>query len=153
MAGQTLAGTGRAVVPAPAEVVWATLLDPAALATLIPGAERVERLDEERFRAVLSMGVGPVRGQYDIALRLSGREETGALVLSGTSTGWLGSGHATARVTLVEDVPGRTIVAWDYAGMVFGPVAVTGGFLLRGASRLFVSRFFAALVRREFPLS
>ena len=134
-------------VAAPCDHVWSALLDPDILQRLIPGADRVVRLDPDRFKASLSFGVGRVRGRYEVELRLSEVVPPRALDLAGQARGWLGGGGATAHVELTEAGTAGTTVAWCYAGVVTGPVALAGTALLGGTSRLFVQRFFLALSR------
>ena len=134
-------------VAAPCDHVWSALLDPDILQRLIPGADRVQRLGTERFEASLSFGVGRVRGRYHVEMQLSGVVPPHALDLAGQARGWLGGGGATAHVELTEAGTAGTTVAWCYAGVVTGPVALAGAALLGGTSRLFVQRFFLALAR------
>ena len=144
---RALSGQGRVEVAAPCDHVWSALLEPDILQRLIPGADRVRRLGTDRFEASLSFGVGRVRGRYEVELRLSEVVPPRALDLAGQARGWLGGGWATAHVELTETGRARTVVAWRYAGVVTGPVALAGTALLGGTSRLFVQRFFLALFR------
>ena len=95
----------------------------------------------------MSFGVGRVRDRYDLRLRLSDVVAPRALDLAGQANGWLGGGRATAHVELTEAGPGRTSVAWNYDGVVTGPVALASKALLGATSRLFVQRFFTAFAR------
>ena len=134
-------------VAAPCDHVWSALLDPIILRRLVPGADRVVHPDPDRFEASLSFGVGRVRGRYEVELQLSEVVPFRALDIAGQARGWLGGGRATAHVELKETGRARTVVAWRYAGVVTGPVALAGKALLGGTSRLFVQRFFLALSR------
>ncbi len=145
--GRTLAGRGTVDVAAPPDRVWSALLDPDTLLRLIPGADRVERPDPYRYCAVLSFGVGRVRGRYDARLLLSDVVAPHRLDLAGQAQGWLGGGRAVARVVLTERGPSGTTIAWRYDGVITGPVALVGTALLQATSSLFVQRFFAALAR------
>jgi 2-furoyl-CoA dehydrogenase large subunit len=60
---RTLRGEGRSLVRAAPERLWAMLLDPEVLASLIPGAHGVRKLSETRFQADVTLGVGPVKGR------------------------------------------------------------------------------------------
>ncbi len=144
---RAISGQGRVEVAASCDRLWSALLDPTILRCLIPGADRVVHPDPDRFEASLSFGVGRVRGRYEVELRLSKVVPPRALDLAGQARGWLGGGLATAHVELKEAGRARTVVAWRYAGVVTGPVALAGTALLGGTSRLFVQRFFLALAR------
>jgi 2-furoyl-CoA dehydrogenase large subunit len=143
-AERTLFGEGRAHVHAPPHDVWRMLLDPATLVAVIPGAHGVERIADTHFRAEVTLGVGPVRGRYRAAIRLSDLDPPRALTLQGSAEGALGFGHGTGRVTLEPDGTG-TLVRYRYEAGIGGRVASVGGRLLDGAARLVISQFFAAL--------
>src|ERR1700722_6690570 len=66
-----LGGKGEATVAAPAERVWAMLLDPATLQAVIPGCHHVEKISDSHFRADVTIGIGPVKGRYRADVKLS----------------------------------------------------------------------------------
>lgn len=147
MATRPLSGAGSIVVAAPADRVLAALLDPAVLQALIPGAQTVEQLGRGRFCAVLSFGVGNLRSRNTVELQADGLDGPGAVTLSGHATGAHGAGQATGQVALDERRPGRTSIAWSYAGEVSGRWVHAGGPLLRFSANMFVGRFFRALAK------
>ena len=53
------------------EAVWAMLLDPKTLTSIIPGCHGVEKLSDTHFRAEVTLGVGPVTGRYKADITLS----------------------------------------------------------------------------------
>ena len=143
---RALSGEGTARLPARPALVWAALLDPEVLCFLTPGAETVERLEPNGFRASVSFGIGGLRGRYRVTLRLADLLPPASLGRAGACQGTLGGGDAAAHVALAEEGEG-TRVAWRFTGTVRGPVSLVGGTLLRVTSRLFVDRFFARLAR------
>lgn len=142
-----MSGSGRVVVAAAPDAVWAALLDPMVLQRIIPGAERVERIGAARFRAVLVFGVGWLGSRCEAGLELSELERPCRLTLVGDGAGLFGGGSAAGHVTLAAGAPGSTVLSWRYTGTVHGPVALAGSRLLRIASGRFVDGFFAGLVR------
>jgi 2-furoyl-CoA dehydrogenase large subunit len=145
--GRRLFGEGGATVAAPRERVWAMLLDPATLAAVVPGAHDVRKVSDTEFRAEVTLGVGPVKGRYKVALSLSDLDPPAAATLMGGAEGALGFGRGTGRVTLEEEAPGRTRIAYRYEAEIGGRVASIAGRLLDGAARLVIGQFFAALAR------
>jgi 2-furoyl-CoA dehydrogenase large subunit len=137
-------GAGSETVPARRERVWAMLLDPATLAIVLPGAQHVEKLSDSAFRAEVTLGVGPVKGRYHAALELSDLRPPGSARLTASADGMLGFGRGTGHVTLREDVPGQTVLTWNYEARVGGKIAAVGGRLLDAAARLVIREFFAA---------
>lgn len=141
-------GEGSQTVPAPREHVWAMLMDPATLAALLPGTHRVEKLSDTSFRAEVTLGAGPVKGRYRLALELSDLHPPGSARMNGSADGMLGFGCGSGYVTLCEDTPARTVLAWRYEARVGGKITAVGSRLLDAAARMVIRQFFAALAAR-----
>jgi 2-furoyl-CoA dehydrogenase large subunit len=143
-----LFGEGSAHVGVPPDRVWEMLLDPATLASVIPGAHDVRKLSETRFAADVTLGVGPVKGRYKADIRLSDLDRPNAVTLSGRVEGGLGFGAGSGRITLAEREGGGTAISYRYEAAIGGKVASVGGRLLDGAARIVIGQFFAALARK-----
>ncbi|HUN50425.1 MAG TPA: molybdopterin cofactor-binding domain-containing protein [Candidatus Sulfotelmatobacter sp.] len=144
-AGQRrLFGAGKAEVAAPAAKVWAVLLDPDALLRLVPGAHDIEKLSDSKYRADVTLGVGPVRGRYRAEIALSDMEPPRSVTLQGSAEGALGFGAGVGHVTLSEESDVTTI-AYRYEAAIGGKLASIGGRLLDGAARVVIGQFFQAL--------
>jgi carbon monoxide dehydrogenase subunit G len=63
--------TGEIQLAASREAVWARLNDPAVLKACIPGCEDLERADDQGFRAVAKVKVGPVSARFKGKVTLS----------------------------------------------------------------------------------
>jgi 2-furoyl-CoA dehydrogenase large subunit len=144
---RAIEGQGQALVPAPPEKVWATLLDPDSLATVIPGCRELEKVAENSYRASVDMGVGPVRGRFAANVKLSDLKPPRSARLSGDLSGPLGASRGSGMVTL-EAAEGGTAVRYDYTVHLTGKVAAVGGRMLDGAARLLIGQFFKALVKQ-----
>jgi 2-furoyl-CoA dehydrogenase large subunit len=142
--GHVLRGVGDTFVPAPPAEVWRTLLDPNALAAVIPGCHKLDRVSENAYRADVSLGVGPVRGRFTAEVGLSDMVEPEKATLSGGLIGPLGASHGTGQVTLAPEGSG-TRVRYDYAIELTGKVASIGGRMVEGAARAVVGQFFTRL--------
>jgi len=147
---RAIAGEGEAFVPAAPETVWRTLLDPAALARVVPGCSRLVASGENAYEATVDIGVGPVRGRFEASVRLSDLAPPRAARLSGSLLGPLGSSHGAGSIRL-EPHEGGTRVAYDYEVHLAGKVAAVGGRMLDGATRILIRQFFAALARQAAP--
>jgi 2-furoyl-CoA dehydrogenase large subunit len=143
-----LYGEGEAVISAPAERVWAMLLDPETLQAVIPGCDNVQKISDTHFRADVTIGIGPVRGRYRADVKLSDLEPPHAVTLGGSAEGALGFGGGEGRVTLVPTGNGGTAIRYVYEAAIGGKVASIGGRLLDGAARVIIGQFFAALARK-----
>lgn len=145
--GRALTGEGKTRVPATPQEVWDILLDPKALAKVIPGCRELQVVGENSYRAEVDMGVGPVRGRFEANVALSDLVEPQSATLAGDVTGPLGNGGGSGRVTLEADGEG-TLVTYRYEVTVSGKVASVGGRMLDGAARVLIGQFFNALVRQ-----
>jgi 2-furoyl-CoA dehydrogenase large subunit len=144
---RSLRGEGEATVAAPAERVWAMLLDPATLQTVIPGCHHVEKISDSHFRAEVTIGIGPVKGRYRAEVKLLDPDPPRAVTLGGSAEGALGFGHGEGRINLVPNQNGTTTLRYVYNAAIGGKVASIGGRLLDGAARVIIGQFFAALAR------
>ena len=143
--GHKLHGTGETLVPAPREEVWRTLLDPKALASVIPGCHSLDRVSDNSYKAEVSLGVGPVRGKFHANVALSEMTEPEAATLKGGVIGPLGASQGTGHVRLAAEGDG-TKVSYDYEIELSGKVASIGGRMLEGAAKALVNQFFERLV-------
>jgi 2-furoyl-CoA dehydrogenase large subunit len=143
--GKSLQGSGEAIVPASPEEVWATLLDPAKLAKVIPGCHKLDLVGENDYRAEISLGVGAVKGRFEARVKLSNLNRPHSATLGGGLTGGLGASSGTGDVKL-EPMEGGTRVRYTYSIVVSGKVAAIGGRMLDGATRVIVGQFFQRLI-------
>ena len=142
--GNVLRGTGDTFVPADPQEVWNTLLDPKALASVIPGCHKLDLVGENSYQADVSLGVGPVRGRFKANVALTEMVEPEKATLSGGLIGPLGASQGSGHVSL-SAAEGGTKVTYDYAIELTGTVASVGGRLLKGAAKALVNQFFQRL--------
>ena len=139
-----LRGEGKTIVPAAPKKVWETLLDPNALAAVIPGCHELEVVGDYTYRAEVSLGVGPVRGRFRANVSLSNMIEPISATLSGGLEGPLGASKGSGDVKLAIHEQG-TEVSYTYAIELSGTVASVGGRMLQGAAKALVGQFFQRL--------
>jgi uncharacterized protein len=142
-------------VPAPPEVVWARLIDPAVLKRCIPGCTRMTRLAPHRFEAEIEVRYGPVHASFLTDIALTDVVAPAHYVLSGRGHGGLaGVGEGRAEVRL-DAAPGGTAVRYRAALSAAGALGRIGSRLLGGTTRRLIDRFFAAFLATfdEDPVS
>jgi uncharacterized protein len=128
----------------PALKVWETLMDPQTLEHCIPGCESFSPVGDGEYQAVVSLGVGPVRGSYDakIALRDQNPHRSYRLTVEGGSS--MGFANGEAVVTLTEQGD-KTTVQVDSDAQVGGTVARVGQRLMDSVAKGMMDRFFGCL--------
>ena len=145
-AGTTLSADGTVDLPARPEELFRVLLDPVALARVIPGCHGLERIGENRYRAEVTLGVGFVKARYRAEIALAEIDAPRSLRLSGSGISPLGAARGSGRVTL-EPREGGTRLRYEYESEVSGKVAAIGARMLDGAAKVVLKQLFAQLGR------
>jgi 2-furoyl-CoA dehydrogenase large subunit len=145
--GMALQAQGEVDIPAPPEQVFAVLLDPVALAQVIPGCHALQLSGPNRYRAEVTVGVGLVKARYEAEIILSDIDAPHSLRLAGSGRSSLGTGAGDGLVTL-QAIDGGTRLRYDYRAKVGGKVAMVGSRMLEGAARIIVAQLFESLGRQ-----
>ena len=141
--------TGTYTFNAPPEKVWALILDPAAIASCIPGCERLEPDGENRYKAAITIGMAAITGHYEGTVVISEKNEPTSYKLSVEGQGRPGFVKGEARIALRKSVSesggDNTIV--DVTGTVQtgGTIARLGQRLIGSAAKMMQDRFFACM--------
>jgi 2-furoyl-CoA dehydrogenase large subunit len=144
--GKALAARGEVVLGAPPEAVFRVLLDPQALAKVIPGCNALEPAGENRYRADVTVGVGMIKARYSAEVALSELDPPRSLRLAGSGLSSVGSARGDGLVTL-EPSAGGTLLRYDYSAEVSGKVAAVGSRMLEGAAKIVLNQLFEQLGR------
>ncbi|MCS0632219.1 molybdopterin-dependent oxidoreductase [Telluria mixta] len=142
--GKALAARGEVMLGAPPETVFAVLLDPQALAQVIPGCNALEPAGGNRYRADVTVGVGMIKARYQAEVALSELDPPRSLRLAGSGLSAVGSARGSGIVTL-EPADGGTLLRYDYAAEVSGKVAAVGSRMLEGAAKIVLNQLFEQL--------
>jgi hypothetical protein len=132
---------------APPERVWDLLMDPAAIASCIPGCQELAPDGEDRYRATLTVALAAITGTYDGTVVISEKSPNTSYRLTVDGQGKPGFVRGSALIGLRAD-GASTIV--DVSGTVQtgGPIARLGQRLIAGVARMMQDRFFASLQTR-----
>ncbi|HEY5365555.1 MAG TPA: SRPBCC domain-containing protein, partial [Casimicrobiaceae bacterium] len=141
-----LSASGSIEIAATPEAVFRVLLDPAALAQVIPGCSKLTSAGEHRYRADVTLGIGLVKARFDAEIALSDLDPPHSLTLAGRGVGSLGAAEGRGSVKLARIATG-TRLDYAYTSTVNGKLAAVGGRMLEGASRIVLQQLFARLGR------
>jgi 2-furoyl-CoA dehydrogenase large subunit len=144
---RALRAAGSVLLAAPPPAIFGLLLDPDALARVIPGCHALEALGPSRYRAEVTLGVGLVKARYSAEIELSDLEPPHGLRLSGSGSSTLGSVRGDGTVRLAEQ-DGGTRLDYDYGVEVSGKVAAVGSRMLESAARMVLQQLFEQLGRQ-----
>src|SRR5215475_9620877 len=129
---------GDYLFDASVQEVWTALFDPAILAAVMPGCEKLELVDG-RYRGELNVKVGPVQGKFTGTVDLKDTDEPRAYTMVIDGRGAPGFVKATAAVGLEPEGAG-TRIRYDADAQVGGKVASVGQRLLEASARAIIKQ-------------
>ena len=139
--------TGSYTFNAPPDRVWALLMDPAAIASCIPGCDRFEPDGPDRYKATLTLGLAAITGTYEGTVVITEKTPPASYRLNVEGEGK--AGFVKGNVAIALRAEGATTVV-DVNGTVEtgGAIARLGQRLIGNVSRMMQDRFFACLQAR-----
>jgi len=124
--------------------VWTALNDPEVLARCVPGVKTLTLIDDNTFKMLLEISIGPVKGKFDGKIEILERQEPDTVKLSVTAKAPTGIVNATGTVRLEEQESG-TLVHWSGEPKLMGMLASLGGRLIEGVAKQQATIFFGKL--------
>ena len=137
-----ISGTYR--INAAPDLVWARLMDPAVIATCIPGCNALEPDGENRFRARLTVALAAITGTYDGTVTLSDLVPGASYRLTAEGQGRPGFLKGDSLVSLIPDGP-ATIIYVSGTLHMGGTIARLGQRLIGSVSQTMMDRFFGCM--------
>ena len=140
--------SGAPEIAAPPDVVWQRLLDHEFVASVAPGVESVQAIDDRHFKVVSAFGVGAVKVRFQLDVELS--EVTPPRSLKMTAHGKApGSGVEVSTTLEIQPVPpDRSRLKWSAISEVRGTVASVGARLLKGTAKKLTETFWDKFAAR-----
>jgi len=136
--------SGSYTFNAPPGRVWDLLMDPTAIASCIPGCEKLEPEGEDRYRARLTIALAAITGTYDGTVVISDKVPQESYRLTVEGQGRPGFVKGNAAIALRPEGAG-TVVEVRGEVQTGGPIARVGQRLISGVSKMMQDRFFACL--------
>lgn len=142
-----LSWSGSRSIAAPAERVWARLLDLKALAGGAPMVELIEEMEPRHFRVTVAIGLGffKVRAPVDVRQTDLVVPTSGVLVASGEAMGTTAA--ARTGFTLTPE-PGGVRLDWTAEGEVTGKLAGMAGPALEETLKRLTEEFWDGFAKR-----
>jgi uncharacterized protein len=125
-------------------------MDPAAIASCIPGCDTLEPDGVDRYRAAITIGMAAITGKYEGTVVISEKAEPRSYRLSVDGQGRPGFVKGEATIALRADGV-NTVV--DVTGTVQtgGTIARLGQRLIGSAAKMMQDRFFACMQSKISP--
>ena len=137
--------SGTQVIAAPIETVWAYLLDVNKVAACAPGFESLEELGEEHWKAVISVGVGPVRARFTLDVTRAEMREPDHVIVKGRGKAPGSAVDLSGEMNLTSVDTTQTRMDWSAHVVVSGTIASVGARLLQGTAEKLTGQFFDCL--------
>jgi len=137
---------GTYTFAAPREVIWDALMDPEVLANILPGVEKLEKVDDTEFKGVMNVRVGPVQGRFNGTVILSDLQEPERFHMEVNGRGAAGFIKGGGDAVLTEE-DGKTILTYGGSGDVGGRIASVGQRLVETTGKSIVRQGLESLDR------
>jgi hypothetical protein len=135
---------GEYLFDGPPDVVWQTLLDPASLVRVLPGAEKLEPLGNNEYEAMMTLKVGPVQGQFQGRVKLENIQPPEGYTMVVDGRGAPGFVKATGNLKLSPD-GARTRLTYDGDAQVGGRLASVGQRLVETSAKAIINQSLSGL--------
>lgn len=139
--------SGSYAFAAAPEVVWAVLTDPGVIAGCLPGCAGLEPIGADSYRAVITVAVAAVSGEYTGTVSMLDKQPPHSYRLVVDGSGRAGFVKGEAAIALIAEGAGTTVRVSGSA-TVGGLIARVGQRLLGSVSKMMMDRFFACLQAR-----
>ena len=124
---------GKFTMKAPIQKVWDFLLKPGTLASCIPGAEKMEPVDDTTWEGIVKQRVGPIGVKINFTQKLSDIDPPKHIkaVGRGSAMGGAGTFSQETIVDLSEVGDGEVEVAYSSNVSMVGRLATFGERIMR----------------------
>jgi len=141
--------TGTYTFAAPPETVWSLMMDPVAIASCIPGCERLEPDGVDRYKAAIAIGMAAITGKYEGIVTIADKVAPTSYTLMVEGQGRPGFVKGTVTIALraavSESGDANTIVDVNGTAQTGGTIARLGQRLIGSAAKMMMDRFFACM--------
>ena len=137
--------TGKHVVNASPAQVWNILMDTEALARIVPGISRLEKISENKFKSILAIKMGPVNSTFTGDLEMADIVQPERFVLKVQQNSKIGNANAAIGISIAEQSPNQSLVSFNGDVKLSGMLAAMGQRLIGGVSSTLTKQFFSNL--------
>jgi len=128
---------GTFTVKAPIQKLWDMLLDPQTLGSCLPGAEKIEKIDETTYDAVVKQKVGPIKVKLAFRNKLINVQSPTHLELDGEGEDVTKLGHIKQKTTVdLKDLgDGQVEVSYKSDVSMVGKLAMFGDRIMKAKAK------------------
>lgn len=137
--------SGTQKIAVPIEKVWTFLLDVNNVAGCAPGFQSLEVLGDEHWKAIVSVGVGPVKAKFTMDVTRPEMHEPDLMIVKGRGKAPGSAVEMSGTMNLVSEGPEETRMDWSAAVVVSGTLASIGARLMNSTAEKLTGQFFDCL--------
>jgi carbon monoxide dehydrogenase subunit G len=136
---------GEYVFNGPRQDVWDMVRDPDALATALPGTQKLTKISENEYEGAINMRIGPVSGSFAGKLTVSNEVPPESCTLTVEGRGIAGFAKGVGNVTLIEQSETKTLLKYTGDMNIGGRLASVGQRLFDSVSKNMIRQGFETL--------
>ena len=125
------------------EELWPYFTDPDVLAKCAPGCQSMTLNEPHSITAVLAVGVGSVKPEFEVDAVVTKLEYPELLEVTAMGQAPRNEFEMTATMVMVERDGGGTRVEWEATADVSGTIVSLGGRALKSVTNRLVKKYFA----------
>jgi len=137
--------SGTQTIGVPIEKVWTFLVDVRQVAACAPGFQSLEDVGEEHWKAVISVGVGPVKAKFNLDVTRPEMHEPDRMVVKGRGKAPGSAVELAGTMKLATVNENETSMDWNANVVVSGTLASIGGRLMNSTAEKLTEQFFTCL--------
>jgi carbon monoxide dehydrogenase subunit G len=137
--------SGTQQIAVPIEKVWTYLLDVNNVASCAPGFQSLEVLGDEHWKAIVSVGVGPVKAKFTMDVTRPEMHEPDLMVVKGRGKAPGSAIEMSGTMHLTSEGPEETRMDWSATVTVSGTLASVGARLMNSTAEKLTGQFFDCL--------
>ena len=130
------------------DVVYAFVIDPSKIATILPDVQDVRIIDTDNFSLKAKLGISFVKGLMDVKCTITDKVPSTFLKLKATASGLSSVVGLESNFTLEDTRGGGTVVRWVADAKIAGLLARVGSRLIDSATEKYVTQMIDALKQK-----
>jgi carbon monoxide dehydrogenase subunit G len=130
---------GTHTLDAPVEKVWAFLMDPQAMARVLPGCETLQEVAPDTYQASMKLGIAAIKGTYNGSVQLVDKTPPTRyrMLVDGSGTPGFVKGEATLALAAQDQ---QTVLTYDADAQVGGLIANVGQRMISGVAKMIITQ-------------
>jgi len=141
---------GKLLLTAPIQKLWDSLLEPETLRACIPGAEKIEQMDDKTYDCQIKQKVGPISVRFKFTTLLTKIDAPNHIEMQGEGEdiGKAGRFSQKTNIDLRETEDGRVEISYQCDAKIVGRLAMFGDRIMKAKAKSLEAEFTEALKAR-----